>query len=102
MMQGDSYKLEIELRNEGGEIIAPSYVSDVEIAVGHLIKTYASGMVSYADGKWIFPLTQEETFGMLPAVVKVQARILWLSGNVEGVELGRFRVFESISKVVMG
>jgi hypothetical protein len=101
MMQGDSYGLSIEILNSGGEAVTSADVSDVEISIGSLKKTYTSGDVFFVDGMWVFPLTQEETFQMLPAKVKVQLRVKWLSGDVEGCDLGYQNIRESISKEVL-
>lgn len=103
MMQGDSYCLEIKLKDENGDTLAPETVSDVEISVGHLTKTYASGEVTYDtdNGLWLFPVTQEETFRVLPSKVKVQARVKFPGDDVVGVDLGMISISESISKVVL-
>lgn len=103
MMQGDSYSLEVDIRNGDKKVVTPDDVSDVEICVGSLRKTYKSEEVTFDEDvqKWKFPLTQEETFKMLPAKVKAQVRVLWTSGEIEGADLGEIRVKESISKEVL-
>ena len=103
MMQGDSYGLPIEIKNSGGTAVTPEDVSDVEIVIGHLIKTYKKNEIGFnADsGVWIFPLTQEETFSFPAMRVKGQARIAWASGGVEGVRLEHIDVSESYSKEVL-
>lgn len=101
MMQGDSYGLEIEVLNDDGVAVTTADVSDMEITIGHLIKTYKSGEVTYSDGKWFFPVTQEETFKFPPAAVPAQLRIVWNNKQVEGVSLGKIHVTESLSKEVL-
>ena len=101
MMQGDSYGLMIEILNSDGMSITLEDVSDVEISVGLLRKTFADGEVVYADGYWVFPLSQEETFKLPSGKVKAQARVVWANGVVEGVALDEVRVSESISKAVL-
>lgn len=103
MMQGDAYSLAVKILNGNKEVVKPADVRDVEICVGSLRKTYGQGEVTYdADSqKWKFPLTQEETFKMLPAKVKSQVRVVWSSGDVEGYDLGYIRFNESISKEVL-
>ena len=103
MMQGDAYNLKIEILNEDQDVVTPEAVSDVEITIGSLRKTYASEEVTYDEGleRWLFPLTQEETFRFTPARVKAQVRVVWNNGNVEGVSLGTVNVLESISKEVL-
>lgn len=101
MMQGDSCGLSIEILNADGAAVTPDDVSNVEVTIGYLRKTYASGEITYADGKWIFPLTQEETFKFPAARVKAQVRVVWVNGNVEGTVLDSVNVRESMSKEVL-
>ena len=101
MMQGDSYGLMIEILNSDGMPITLEDVSDVEISVGLLRKTFANGEVRYVDGRWVFPLSQEETFTLPSGKVKAQVRIVWANGGVKGCSLGDIRVKESLSRVVL-
>ena len=103
MMQGDSYSLEIEILTADGTLVTDTDVSNVEITIGHLRKTYASGAVRYdsASGAWKFPMSQEETFRYPPSGVRGQVRIVWNNGDVEGVTIDGIRVKESISREVL-
>lgn len=101
MMQGDSYYLPISILKQDKTPVTPDDVSNVEVCIGKLIKDKVSGGISYSDGYWMFPLTQEETFKMTPFRVKAQVRVMWKSGDVEGVYLGEICVRESISKEVL-
>ena len=49
----------------------------------------------------MFPLTQKETFGCMPASPKAQVRIKWANGVIEGKPLYGIRIDESISKEVL-
>lgn len=101
MMQGDSYSLHIEILDVDGSAITDSDVSDIEISVGFLKKRYTTGKITFNDGKWVFPLTQQETFAMAPARVKIQCRVKRVNGVVEGCDLGYRNIRESISKEVL-
>lgn len=101
MLQGDSYYLAIRILNNAGNPVAPEDVSDVEITIGHLSKTYRRAEILYRDGVWLFPLSQEESFGFYPRGVKAQVRVVWSSGIVEGKPLYGIRIQESISKEVL-
>ena len=101
MMQGDSYGLKINILNSDKVAVTPDDVTDVEVTVGTLRKTYSDNQVIFYDGKWIFPVTQEETFKLPAARVKAQVRVVWANGEVEGVSLGLINVLESISKEVL-
>lgn len=101
MMQGDSYNLAFTVRNNAGAIVTPSDILDMEITIGHLRKTYRNIQITYKDGKWLFPLSQEETFGYWPKNLKAQCRILWADGILEGKPIRGVRIDESISKEVL-
>ena len=101
MMQGDSYNLIIEILDASGKAVTPDDVSDVEITLGFIRKTYAKKEISYSSGMWVFPLSQEETFKLPVARIKAQVRVVWKNGLVEGTSLDEFLVQESISKVVL-
>lgn len=103
IMQGDSYGLKIEILKADGTAVTTADVSDVEITIGLMSKTYSSGKVTFSEdyNKWIYPLTQAETFKFPAAIVKGQVRVVWADGSVEGAPLGEIRVHESISKEVL-
>lgn len=103
MMQGDSYGLPIEILRSDNTVVTAADVSDVEITIGFLTKTYKAGEVTYdADtAKWVFPLSQEETLKFPAIRIKAQVRVKWPNGAVEGVLLDGINVHESISKEVL-
>ena len=101
MMQGDSYNLGFTVLNNAGSVVTPDDIIDVEISIGHLRKTYSNGLVTFYDGRWFFPLNQEETFGYWPKSVKSQIRVKWKNGVVEGKTITGLRINESISKEVL-
>ena len=101
MMQGDSYGIKIDVLDSAGAAVTESDVTEVEIAIGSLIKTYSRGEVKFSDGQWIFPLSQKESFKLPATNVKAQVRVVLKNGAVEGASLGDIRVHESISKVVL-
>lgn len=105
-MQGDSYGIEIDIFDNIGNIVTPDDISDVEITIGRIRKTYREGSLFYVDGgdgspKWIFPLSQKETFRFPASRVNVQARIAWPNGEVEGLHSGHIVVHESSSREVL-
>lgn len=101
MMQGDSYNLGINILNNAGNPVTPDDVSDVEITIGHLRKTYKNSELRFSDGVWQFPLSQDETFGYLPSAPKAQVRVVWANGVIEGKPLYGVRISESLSKEVL-
>lgn len=101
MMQGDSYLLGINILNNAGVSVTPADVLDIEISIGHIKKKYSSAELSFSNGMWMFPLSQRETFGCLPASPKAQVRVKWANGVIEGKPLYGVRIDESISKEVL-
>ena len=101
MMQGDSYDLGIRILNNAGNPVTPDDIKDVEITIGHLIKSYLNAELRYSDGVWLFPINQGDSFGYLPSAPRAQVRVKWANGVIEGKPLYGVRVVESISKEVL-
>ena len=94
MVQGDAYSIDVEITNEG-QALSPSAVSLVEIALLNY-----PGDVTFSDGKFHFPLTQTETFG-LPTVCPMQVRVKFPSGDVIGSEMQQIDVKRALSRAVI-
>lgn len=102
MMQGDSYKIPIEILAEDGAT-DPTVFDEVEIVFGHIVKTLSSGAVTYDPTKkeFLFPVTQKETMNM-PPKVKAQVRVkLNGSNDVIGIDFGEVDVVKTLSKAVL-
>lgn len=102
MMQGDQFRLPIELKNNDGSYITDKEVKDIEVFVGTTRKTLSAKDIVYNEEENIYyiQLKQNETF-LMRGCVLVQARILFLSGDVIGVNLGKIDFSEATSKVVL-
>ena len=102
MMQGDQYRIPVELKDEDGTPVTQSEIKDLEIFVGPFRKLLSDGGVSFEETENIFyvSVTQKETF-MLHGDVKVQARVLFLSGDVVGINLGTVNFEKATSKAVL-
>lgn len=102
MMQGDQYKLPIELKNADGTFVTQEKVKDLEVFVGAVRKLLSKGDIKFEPLENVFyvSLSQKETF-MMRGDVSVQARVLFLSGDVVGVDLGNLKFAQSTSKVVL-
>lgn len=101
MMQGDSYNMGIALLNNAGQPITPDDVDDVEITIGWESKRYKHGQLLFADGLWLYPITQSDSFSQRPGKTEAQARIKWKNGFVEGQKILGARFVESRSKEVL-
>lgn len=102
MMQGDQYRIPIELKDADGNFITQDAIKDLEVFVGKIRKTLSNGDLTFDSGENVFYiyLTQKETF-MLSGDVEVQARVLFLSNDVAGINLGTINVEKSASRVVL-
>ena len=101
MMQGDSYNLGIDIQDDTGALVLPEAVADIEIAIGHIKKTYKSGAIKHGENVWLFPLTQEESFSLPAGKLYGQVRIKWASGEVDGCKLEIPKLAESRSREVL-
>lgn len=102
MMQGDQYRLPIELKDADGTFVTREEVKDLEVFVGTVRKVLSKGEIEYEPLESVFyvSLLQKETF-MMRGDVSVQARVLFLSGDVVGIDLGRLNFAQATSKVVL-
>ena len=96
--QGDAYDIEIVLTDGDGTEVTPAMVSEVEVMLGKLRKTYP-GDLTY-DGVWIFPLTQEDTL-KIKGIYGLEARVRFNDGTVVGAGLGVVAVMPSKSRKVL-
>lgn len=94
--QGDQYSLPIMVKH-GGEIVSPDMVTDIAIAIGEIVRVYSEGTLSYADGKWLFPLYKQETLKM-PEEVSYQVQIRYGEDILHSKEypLKRKTILESL------
>lgn len=60
MVQGDAYSLAVTVKNNG-QAVEIDDIEKIEMTLLYLQKYYP-GQITYADGKFYFPLAQEETF----------------------------------------
>ena len=101
IMQGDQYAI-VFTGTQDGAPLDLSKIEMIEFIVGKLRKVYP-GEVTANDGKFYFPLTQEETFQFKSASQAVQIRVKFTGAEpvVIGTSIEGIRVSDSISKVVL-
>lgn len=102
IMQGDQYRIPIELKHSDGSFVTQEEIKDMEIFVGNARKMLSKNEVVFEPFENVFYvyITQEETFRM-SGEVSVQARLLFLSGDVIGIDLGKIDFAKATSKVVL-
>jgi hypothetical protein len=98
MIQGDAYNIELNITNQG-ELLDVDQVDTVEVMLGGLRRVYPEN-IRYSDGKFLFPVTQEETF-QLPSSCLMQVRVKFKSGDVIGSPFQKICVATSLSRVVL-
>lgn len=99
IMQGDSYQKPFTLRTLDGTLITPEMVTALVLSIGNLSRQYP-GDITYADGKWLFPLSQAQTFGM-KGMLPVQARVLFQDGSVFGGNGAPFPVLPAVNRGIL-
>ena len=98
MVQGDAYSIDVTVKNQG-EPLAVENVERVEITLLNLTRSYPDE-VTYSDGTFHFPVTQEETF-RLPPMCPMQVRVKFTGGDVVGSRIQMVEVAGAISKAVL-
>lgn len=102
MMQGDQYRLPIELKDADGTFVTQDEIKDLEVFVGAIRKMLSKEEIEFDSLENVFYvfLSQKETFMML-GDVSVQARVLFMSSDVVGIDLGKLNFAQAKSKVVL-
>lgn len=99
VMQGDSYSLPFVLRMLDGTLITEDLVEIVVLNLGGMSRQYP-GDVEYQNGKWMLPVTQEQSFAFKGSV-EPQARVQFKGGNIFG-GIGRsIRILNSQSRGIL-
>lgn len=76
IMQGDACRIPFHIRQDGRVVMA-DMITDLEVTVGELRKTYSSGEITYDDEYWYVYLSQQETMAMTgPDQIRVRIRYL--------------------------
>nr|DAH95304.1 MAG TPA: hypothetical protein [Caudoviricetes sp.] len=99
IMQGDSYPKPFTLRTLDGTLITPEMVTALVLSIGNLSRQYP-GDITYADGKWLFPLSQAQTFGM-HGMLPVQARVLFQDGSVFGGNGAPVPILQAVNRGIL-
>ena len=104
IIQGTSYELPIMISGNDGKPLDISNVLQVQFVFGDLEKYYkvdGSGDVNVGvNGEFLIPLTQEETF-CFKGTIKVQVRVLYVTGDVDSSIPQSLMIYDSITKKVL-
>lgn len=102
LQQGNTYQLPVNIKIDN-ERLTGEDVSHVEITFdsnGSLITKNYPEEVTFQNGAFIVPLSQEDTFA-LQGICRYQVRVLFPDGEVRGSGIKTGAVADSISKVVL-
>lgn len=102
IMQGDQYAIPFS-GTQNSKPLDMTTVDEVEFMIGRMRKMYPGEVVLDEDGRFLFPLTQQETFAVQRSSQHVQIRVKFKGSPpvVAGVDVGDIYVADSISKVVL-
>lgn len=87
--QGDSYAVPIYIELDGQAVTDSTLyaVEAVEVCLEGTSKSYksdGSGEVTFSDGVFLFPLSQEETLALTEGPGHLDIRLKTIDGNVKG------------------
>lgn len=96
--QGDQYHISMAIKFNG-ETVDISKVEKVEITLHNKTKLYPEE-ITYSDGVFLYPITQEETF-LLPRIVEAQVRVKFKNTDVFTSPTEQIDVIRSLSKEIL-
>lgn len=83
IIQGDAYDIGIVILAEGAALSAAD-IRQMRVALGGTVKTYPGGGITYADGVWRYPMTQEESFALRPGAATLTVRMEFAAAQLKG------------------
>jgi hypothetical protein len=95
IMQGDACRIPFCVKQDGRTLV-PEMITDLEVTVGRLRKTYREGNVTWDGAAWYVYLSQEETMAM-SGVDHIRIRVRYLDQpwvSVQGKEAALLYVEE--------
>lgn len=99
IQQGDSYSIPIVIKS-GSEVITTENTIHVRINLGGFTAQYPDGKLTYSDGYWNFPLTEEMTYKLKGGEQKFQVQISPDGISVYSSKIYTIKVEESVFKGV--
>ena len=101
--RGDAYRLRVPLELNGEAIAAEDlpFLHCVEFMLGEEIRKLWPEDAAFADGAFLIPVSQEETFSLEAGDrVDFDVRVHFVGGEVVGLkQKGKIRVVNAISEV---
>lgn len=102
VMQGDQYALVFRGTQDGAALDTDG-VEEIEFVVGPMRKCWPQEVTRDAEGRFLFPLTQEETFRLEGSQQRIQVRVKFYGSTpvVIGTAAQGVWITEAMSKVVL-
>ena len=103
ILQGDALSVPISIKLNGKEVTTADFreIQAVKVTMGGVEKRYP-GEITYSSGRFLFPLTQEETLGMTPGVNEAIIRPKFSAESLRGARIKTaFSVIASPDKEVL-
>ena len=94
--QGDQYLIPVVIQ-QGAKQITPDDCEGVRIGMDN-VTAYYPGTLTYSDGAWCFPLTQEQSSAMAAGTVLFQVQVKFEGGDVVSSPTANVEIGESILK----
>ncbi len=94
--QGDQYLIPVVIQ-QGTKQITPDDCAGVRIGLDN-VTAYYPGTLTYGDGAWYFPLTQEQSNAMASGTVQFQVQVKFEGGDVVSSPTTNVEISESILK----
>lgn len=83
IIQGDAYDIGIVIRAEDAALSAAD-IRQLRVVLGGTVKTYPDGGITYADGVWRYPMTQEESLALRPGAATLTVRMEFSAAQLKG------------------
>ena len=97
--QGDQYLLPIKIK--AGDIqITPDIIDGLRVKLGKFEKRYPDGGVTFEDGVWYYPLTQQESRKFCLCTIPLQMELHFQSGDIVVTEQKKYKKGANILKGV--
>ena len=96
--QGDQYHISMAIKFNG-KTVDISKIEKVEITLHNKTKLYPEE-ITYSDGVFLYPVTQEETFS-LPRIIEAQVRVKFKNADVFTSPKEQIDVIRSLSKEIL-
>lgn len=100
ILQGDALSIPITLKLNG-EAVTTADISAMKVTMGGVEKRFP-GEITYSSGRFLFPLTQEETLAMTPGINEAIIRPKFSAESLRGARIKTaFSVIASPDKEVL-